>query len=171
MEDLILVKYQCVGGPGSYQESAGTLTSTHTHERDSPKMPTVLVEGNGKAVGREERRREGPWSVLLLLDYPADRTGTDDIRNRISSETERFSTMSKHLDFCSPELFTSSRLVITIPCKTAPKLFWLESYIWTAISIAYSYCNACLAYMGHLFMRKEQLSRRSPRDFPIGVYV
>lgn len=42
-------------------KSVGTLTSTHTHERDSPKMLTVLVEGrvekrSGEKRGEEKRR-------------------------------------------------------------------------------------------------------------------
>lgn len=62
------------GPPGSYQESAGTFTSTHTHERDSPKMSTVLVEGrvekrSGEKRGEEKKRATVRFAFGSLGDY------------------------------------------------------------------------------------------------------
>lgn len=51
MEYRILVKYRRVGG-------VAALNPPLTGMRESPKMSTVLAEGDGKAVGREETRRD-----------------------------------------------------------------------------------------------------------------
>lgn len=98
MEDWILVKYQRVGGPGSYQESAGTLTSTHTHERDSPKMPTVLVEGrvekrSGEKRGEEKGHRLFCFGLTTRLTEPAPMTYAIEyqVKQSVSSQSVNIS--------------------------------------------------------------------------------
>lgn len=66
MEYGILVKYQRAGGPPAAIKSAGTVTSTHAHERDSPKMSTVLVEGRVEKRSGEKRREEKGYSLVCF---------------------------------------------------------------------------------------------------------